>query len=627
MHALDVGSFFGRAMAGSGAALLTWLVAADYGAAAFRWLAPGARRLAGAVFGAALGYALLGGAVALLGLVGAIGRPTLFGLLLVALAARLPVYVRSLNSIAPLARRIGVRFALAEWPTKLAVAVAVFALATAFVAAALPAVWWDPIAYHLPIAAAALEHGRFVFDARMVQSGFPLLGEAAALPAYAIAGSAGAAMVTLGAGVVLTLLCAVWAERLVTRAGTLAAALVGSSALMLWLAPSFYVDVPFAMFAVAAIAIPSMFEIAPDSSFGLGLASGCLAGAAASTKYTGLAVALVALASLAWLRPSRRSRLLGFAAGLLCMAGGWYVRAFVQTGDPVYPLLTAQLGSSEAAREFAQRYALMTRHWCGKGAGAIDALTLPWRILVEPRQFCGDPGYALRLGVVFFALALALVRRAIPLVAACLALTTFWFFSSQQWRFLMPALCLYAVVVAVGATTASGRLRRPAWVALLLLGAATAAIDWLPSGATDASNSLAPAYAYIAGRESAPAYLSRRLESYDAALWLHSHARPMDGIVALDDVRDYYFGGSVVWANPYYQSVWRADWRVAPRTRYDAFASSGYRYMVVNANPAYVRRTPTGIDWEVLAADERSGRLRRVFAANDVAVYDLKPGR
>ncbi len=629
-QALDLAPFWLRLIAGTAAGALTWVVAADYGSMLVsRWVSfshPAAR----AGVGAATGYALLGSAVALIGVAGFINTATLWVLLVVALAVRLPHHLRRARSLPGMWTQARAAVVRADLGAKLALVVIACAVLTGLANAALPAVWWDPIAYHLPIVASALEHGSLDFDPQMVQSGFPLLGEAAALPAYAIAGSAGAAMATLGAGLCVALLCWALADGMRPGSGIIAAMLAASAALWAWLAPSFYVDVPFSMFVLAAIVTALRLRVEPGATadpaggvIGFGALAGGLCGAAAATKYSGLGATLVVLALVVWLAGPHRARTLaGFAGGFALVAAGWYARALLLSGDPLYPFLSSSAGHVPVVRDFALRYVGMTRHWCGGGTSLADLASLPYRLIAQPRNFCGDPGLALRAGVIFALAAAIVIRQARPLVAIAVALTAFWFLTSQQWRFLLPALFLYATIVAAGTYAAGERLRKLGALMLAMLGVFVVGANWIPIARSQASASLVPALAYMSGRQSAADYLDERLETFSAARWLAQLGIAGTQIAALDDVRDYYFPLGTVWLNPYYQQAVVLDWRAPSAERYTALSARGIRYLVVNENPAYLNRTPTGIDWAAFAKDKRVA-LREVFSANGVFVYDL----
>jgi hypothetical protein len=91
-------------------------------------------------------------------------------------------------------------------------------------------------------------------------------------------------------------------------------------------------------------------------------------------------------------------------------------------------------------------------------------------------------------------------------------------------------------------------------------------------------------------------------------------------------VRDYYFGSATAWFDPDYQSANAIDWTLPSPERY-LRGAAGYQYAFVNANRAYVDRTPTGIDWNALASDVRAGVLRPVFSSHGVTVYELPRAR
>lgn len=632
MHPFDAAAFGVRLIAGGFAAVFVWFVASEIG---YRLVRPYlATRAAAAALGAATGYAILGSTIALLGVVHAVRPWTAIGLVIAAALVRMPAYVGMAR------RRHVLTAALTDWYrsqaalNRVALFVCAFATLTAMIAAALPAVWWDPIAYHLPIASRVLATGAFGIDFDMIQSAWPSLGEASALPAYAAAGSAGAAMSMLFAGLVLALVCALLAERFASGSGPLAAALVTSCALWLWLAPSSYVDVQFALFAVGAIAVPLLAPSANSSPGGagdgartmmLGALCGVLTGAAAATKYAGLPFGVIALGVLLAAGPRARGMsFAGFALGALAIAAGWHIRDYVTTGDPLYPFLTAIHKVHVSVAQFPALNSTWEQQWCGGGNGIVDLITLPWRLLSDPRSFCGDLGYALRLGIVFAIVCLVRVRSTWPVALACLGVTLYWFVLAQELRFLLPAVALFAVLVAVGTTALTERLNTLGRAVLLALSAFGVTVNWLPWTIADASSSLVPGYAYIAGREGGAAYLRRRLETYGAAEWLVAHAVQRHEVMSLDDIRTYYFWGGIAWANPAYEYVWNVDWTVAPAKRYDAFKRAGYRYLLVNATPAYVHRTPSGVEWTVLAGDIGQGMLTQVYRDGDVAIYQIR---
>jgi hypothetical protein len=620
MLPVDVASFGARLALGCTAAGATWLTAADAGTALLNRAAPDLRRSVRLALGSIIGYAAVGSAIALLAAIHAAYASVVMGLIATAIIIRARVHVRRLRALPGTASIAISRWREADFWTRAFVAIAGLSLTTAAIAAALPAVWWDPIAYHLPLMYAALSHGTLSFDPYVAQSAFPWLAESASLPAYALAGSAGGALCMLGCGIALASVAALTANELQAGSGACCFALITGSALWLWIAPSSYIDVPVAMWAVAALCAPALLPVRlPAAS--VGAICGALAGASASAKYLGLVLAPFSLCMLLLPHGDRIRRAAGYALVFLAVAAPWYIRTWVLTGDPLYPFLSAAAATGQSVGAILAHGAAVTGV-CGGTASLHDLLLLPYRLLAEPRAFCGDPGYALRLGVALFAAAPLLSRRSRPYFVLSLALLVAWFATGRQLRFLMAGISIYAVVVSVGSSAMSSALRPVTQAVLAVLIAIGIATQWVPGLISEASNSLVPGFAYIAGAESGDAYLSRRLETYDAALWLRAHGGGAR-LYALDDVRDYYFGPNVLWGNPPYPGGVRIDWTAAPAERYRRVVALGCRFMIVDAHPQFVARSETGVAWKVLAADVQRGVIRLAYSANDVYVYTL----
>jgi hypothetical protein len=620
MLPVDVASFGVRAALGCTAAAATWLTAADAGTALLDRATTGLPRSARLALGSIGGYAVVGSAVALLAAVHAAYPSIVMGLIATAIIIRARAHIRRLRALPIIARAGLSKWREADLWSRTYFVAAGLALATAAIAAVLPAVWWDPIAYHLPLMFAAMSHGTLSFDPNVAQSAFPWLAESASLPAYALAGSAGGALCTLGCGIALAWVAALVADELQPGSGACCFALITGSALWLWIAPSSYIDVPVAMWAVAALCAPLLLP-AGLPAVAAGLICGVLAGACASAKYLGLVLAPFSLCMLLLPHGDRIRRAAGYAIAFLIVTVPWYIRTWVLTGDPLYPFLSAAAATGQSVGAILAHGAAVTGV-CGGTASLHDLLLLPYRLLADPRAYCGDPGYALRLGAPLFAAAPLLSRRIRPYFLLSLALLVAWFATGRQLRFLMAGMSIYAVVVSVGASAMSSALRPVAQCVLAVLIAFGIATQWTPALITDASNSLVPGFAYIAGVESGDAYLSRRLETYDAALWLRANGRGAK-IYALDDVRDYYFGPKVLWGNPPYPGGVRIDWTAAPGQRYRRVTALGCKFMIVDANSQFVARTETGVDWKVLSADVQRGEIALAYSANDVYVYKL----
>jgi hypothetical protein len=109
-------------------------------------------------------------------------------------------------------------------------------------------------------------------------------------------------------------------------------------------------------------------------------------------------------------------------------------------------------------------------------------------------------------------------------------------------------------------------------------------------------------------------------------MWCRARLPAGSNVLMLDDVRAYYFPRAV-WGNPFYQWPIEVRWDEPAVQRYRALRRRRLVYMVVNANPAFVRRTPTGVDWDQLAEDARTNYIAPLYRSGDVTVYVLRSDR
>lgn len=197
-------------------------------------------------------------------------------------------------------------------------------------------------------------------------------------------------------------------------------------------------------------------------------------------------------------------------AAAVVLAAPWYVRTWVRTGSPLFPFHLA-LWPAEAPGWDTERSVLFGAFLAMYGPpnpGPLDYLLAPLRVSLtaQPELAAYHDGV---LGVSFlFGVPLLLgalrerLRPELRLAAGLAGLfVVFWLATSQQLRFLLPALALLAVPMAAAAMT------RLATGALL----ATTAAGVLVIGAWFLQQSPLPV---VLGGEAREAYLARRLDYY-----------------------------------------------------------------------------------------------------------------
>lgn len=382
---------------------------------------------------------------------------------------------------------------------KVALAILGLILLLTFVATCAPPSAMDATVYHLPVPDAFLRTGTWT-KLDQVQSFQPLYVEMLFAQALVIGGGPLAALVHWLLGIAAIGTSAGWARRF-GASRVWGAVIFGGSALWVWESTSPFIDLGLALFASLALLLAVSVEL---GSAGAVLAGAC-AGLAGGSKFTGLALALLA-AGVALLRgwQNRKRAVKSFlvlGGVALVVAAPWYVRNFILTGNPVFPL---------ANRAFGLRPEPLAGITYGFGTDLLHLLSSPFDLLVRGDKF--DQGWA--TGPAYLALApLGLVfrrsREAALVAGYAAAWWLIWFYSSPQTRLLIPILPPAAGLAAA----AVDELLASRHLALCGLTAVVLAVQ-ITAGLLTSALYAGAAAPVVFGLESTDAYLRRNSWNY-----------------------------------------------------------------------------------------------------------------
>ena len=244
---------------------------------------------------------------------------------------------------------------------------------------------------------------------------------------------------TLGVGAIVA--AGAWGRRLKGNP-IWATVIFGASGLFVWEARSAFIDLGLALFSSLAV----LWATRPERAWSPLVLAGLFAGLAGGTKFTGLiSVALASLSGLAivwpdWRQGLRRAVVIG-GLGLL-VALPWYLRNFIYTGNPIYPL----------ANDFFNGVHIPFGGEYGLGRDLLHLVSSPFDMLARGDRF--DQGWSVGPAILaLLPLGLASSRGSRPArvaVAVVAAWWIIWFFSSPQARLLLPVLPIAAGLASVG---------------------------------------------------------------------------------------------------------------------------------------------------------------------------------
>ena len=331
------------------------------------------------------------------------------------------------------------------------------ALLCSVTAAGSPVTEWDTLGYHLALPKIYLAQGAL---RRLAWSAFahsPQNSEMIYLLALALRRGIAAQWVNLAHGVMFVLSAYVLCRRHVSRrAGLLAAAILAVQPVVQRVADGAMNDFAAASCALLALVVFLRGRQEREQADGrrLYLLCGCLSGIVLSQKFNGLWAAgsmFVLIGAESIFRRERGSLagLVAFLGGVACFGSPWYLRNLIITGNPVWPYYGEWFHASAAD------LAVWHRHWQSYTTGLArtwpNYFSLPWHLIFSPEKFNYSPQY---LVAAFLPLALwrCWAGRWRPVetrASAFLAIFgSVWFLSVQEWRFMLVASAVMAVLIA-----------------------------------------------------------------------------------------------------------------------------------------------------------------------------------
>jgi hypothetical protein len=376
----------------------------------------------------------------------------------------------------------------------------------------------DALCYHLQVPKEFLMHGSVGFDPDLHETVYPLVTEFLYLPTLQFRGPGACRWIQWVLGLVLFANVSALARPSLGRRAWWAGTIV-----MLAPAISNGMSAPLNDVALAAFGTAAIFawtRMLDRPSFAAAAIAGVHAGLAIGVKYPalvlfGLLTALTALRGFA----GRAKGVAGRDRSWLAMAavysvatisvgGWWYLRAYLHTGNPVYPFFRQAFGGAGLDEVLAPIKRPM-------------AVTV-WNLLVSLVPLTLQPdrfdSFSHQFGPIFLLfLPVALLerppRRVLGLAVIGYVFLMLCLSQRQSMRFVLIALGPMAIAVAQGASAWSDRKTIPARLMVaVLLSALGLEAAWAVARGRHVIGMLA-------GRESAESLLARQEPTYRVGRW------------------------------------------------------------------------------------------------------------
>ena len=486
------------------------------------------------VFQLAIGFTSLSYALFALACVGLYRRPVVGGIVM-PLAA-----VGCVSAPRPLMRALR-SFSIPQRADMAFVVCVSAAVACGLIAVLAPETEYDALWYHLYLPVRWLAAGRPVDLIEDYISLYPLAWEMLYGGAMALGGPVAAKALHFVCLPLVAVTTSLLTTQLFPRASPwVAAALVVTAPTILWESTTAYVDLALAWYLALAVYALVRYDTSQDCRWIV--VGAVVMGMALGIKHLGL----VALAITSIILAFRETRIatsrdaartvIVFAAIALAIASPWYVRAYVASGNPVFPEMYSVFGATPETRwsPDAERSLRRFKDHFGRSRTAAHLATLPWHVTIHGASYGGTFG---PLFLILVPAAASWRRRTRApagwvLLAGAAAYIAVWAspISSFQLRFLVPVVPLLAVAGAQGAArigeVADATLRHGgaavgAVIVVLLVMNLPPAIEWHERDRVGWSGWLTHVVrglpvAVVVGVEKEDAYLARVVPSYRA---------------------------------------------------------------------------------------------------------------
>ncbi len=446
---------------------------------------------------------------------------------------------------------------------------------------------WDGLSYHLAVPMEYLRQHAIHYVPYDHHSNFPFTVEMWYLWALgAGAGAVGAKLFHWFCSVMCVYTVWVVGRRINLKPVALSVAglLLSSMPLFAWEAGTAYLDNAFSL-AVIWFGLCGYMALTCDPSERTRwtLLGGIVAGISLGIKMTAVSVLPITAISLMIgcqsLTAKEKLRWLGASIGLaIIVGGGWYLKTFVYTGNPVYPYFYGIFGGRNWNAANAELYRQAQQAF-GFGRTLLDFVMSPLRMVVDYDKFF-DPMPIVGSSGLFGLLVILSMVFWRKLNRTSLAIWCFiglnwisWFIQMQQIRYLMFLFPLF-ILVAVKVLDDSKITRR------LVVGIIAVQLLVFGAGVTARVQAALPV---MIGRESSDAYLYQYGGgNYRSANWLNLNMASTDGVAVYDETRVFYVNRRLIWANPGHHTLIPYDRMRGPIDLCRWFVDHGYQWVWQN---------------------------------------------
>lgn len=504
-----------------------------------------------------------------------------------------------------------------------------------FANALVPPYNYDAVAYHLAIPKIFIQQNSINYISFIPYSNWPLETELLFTLSLLISSEEVAQLITWITLILVSLSLFYFGRKWFnSEVGLVAAAIFSSTPMVTTLAGTGLIELPLTLYTL--LAIMTFLEWLTSGERYNWILSAIFGGLAASTKLNGALVPLILGILLVYviLKRNQFKRLNIFVYyGLIAfiVVSPWYIKTWVQTGNPFWPFLFDLLGGrnwDELGTEYLLGFirlpnlTINVKNWLlGGYLLTFEANKFgPYRVVLGPLYLIFIP---------FSIPALFKMDRKERRILSWLLLIGFllytvWFLQTHQTRFLMPASSIFALISAIGLYWLWNLGSRwwPTIVKTVLIGLFVY-FNWITNPAD--RNQVKNSWPFLSGQMTRDQFLESVIPGYevfsfandnlsdDAYLWM-----------ALYESRGYYLDQEYMWANPISQRDVRLENFMDGSELAEELHQRGFTHIIFWTDQletfSYIRYGPELIE---LTHNLLSEHAKLIYQSTPLELYEL----
>lgn len=500
-------------------------------------------------FSTVLGFGVLAYITFLFGLLGWLFKPLFYVVLLIPIAI-------SYKKIIALVREMFQRGqdTFKEWADNanylhfVLFFVILFSIGISLILSLTPPKFFDIVGYHLAIPNQYVIMGKISYFPYSALSNYPFLIHMLFTMALLLKGDILANMMSfIFFPITLTALYSIcrryWSPPSSLYAVTIASTIPSA----MQMATMAMVDIPFACFLL--LALFSLIVYLQSFSKKWLVTSSIFCGLTLGIKYTaffyalGLLSLLLIMYTLINKQGIKRTAiaLLIFISLAIIISSPWWIKNYIYTGNPLFPMFYKYLGGKNWSYPQESRLRASTENKVIRDFNVHSLLEIPWTWTVEAERFGivgGSPGI---IFLVFFPLLFIYLKK--EKFIQILLLYSFlyfiiWLLTFQQGRFALAMLFCLAIIIGYSFSMLLSSIKAYwrfilAALLLFLMVINVAILFW------DQKRIIDP-LPYLLGLETKEQYLSRAIQAYPAMNYINSHLSKEVVILFIGETRNFY---------------------------------------------------------------------------------------